>query len=221
MEKKIKRVLMALIGVTISGICVGIFNTAVLGADPFTVFVTGTGNLFRTQYGNIYPVVTGAFLILVFIVDKHYIGIATIFNLFGVGLVGQMTMNFLAYFFQDASLWVRIVLLFIGLVLLCFGSSLYFTADLGVSAYDAVALILSSKTPISFRYCRIGTDLVCVIIGLCFKSTIGIGTVLTAFFMGPVIQWFIEHVARPFLNGKGEFAEKQIQVEKVKKTQFE
>jgi len=34
MQKKFKRIWMALIGVAISGICVGIFNTAALGTDP-------------------------------------------------------------------------------------------------------------------------------------------------------------------------------------------
>ncbi|MGB8452392.1 MAG: hypothetical protein WCD89_08670 [Anaerocolumna sp.] len=202
MQKKIKRILMALIGVTISGVCVGIFNTVMLGADPFTVFVTGAGNLLGFKYGSIYPVVTGVLLIIVFIIDKHYIGIATIFNLFGVGLTGQLTMNLLVIIFHDEPLWARAIMLLFGLVLLCFGSSLYFTADLGVSAYDAMALILTRKTTVSFRFCRIGTDLICVIIGFIFHATIGIGTVLTAFFMGPVIQWFVDHVAIPFLNGK-------------------
>ncbi|WP_202621506.1 YczE/YyaS/YitT family protein [Anaerocolumna sedimenticola] len=202
MQKKMKRILMALIGVTISGICVGIFNTAVLGADPFTVFVTGIGNIFGLEYGSIYPMVTGICLVLVFFIDKHYIGIATIFNLFGVGFVGQITMDLLALIFHNEPLWVRVLLLLFGLILLCFGASLYFTADLGVSAYDAMALILSKKTPITFRICRISTDVICVIIGFIFKATIGIGTLLTAFFMGPVIQWFIEHVAVPMLNGK-------------------
>lgn len=58
-----KRVFMALIGVALCGICVGIFNTVLLGADPFTVFVTGIGNLFGTGYGDAYTVVTGVFFI--------------------------------------------------------------------------------------------------------------------------------------------------------------
>jgi uncharacterized membrane protein YczE len=33
----------------------------------------------------------------------------------------------------------------------------------------------------------------------------GIGTILTAFFMGPLITWFREHISDPFLeNGNGE-----------------
>ena len=202
MNRKVKRILMALIGVALGGFCVGIFNLALLGADPFTVFVTGIGNLFGLGYGSVYTAVTGAFLLLVFFIDRHYIGIATIFNLLGIGFIAEITMNLIAPLFEGGQLWIRLGMLLFGLVLLCFGSSLYFTADLGVSAYDAIALILSKKTPVPFRFCRIGTDLICVLIGFVCKATIGVGTVITAFFMGPIIQWFVEHVAQPILNGK-------------------
>ena len=204
MNRKVKRILMALIGVALGGFCVGIFNLALLGADPFTVFVTGIGNLFGLGYGSVYTAVTGAFLLLVFFIDRHYIGIATIFNLLGIGFIAEITMNLIAPLFEGGQLWIRLGMLLFGLVLLCFGSSLYFTADLGVSAYDAIALILSKKTPVPFRFCRIGTDLICVLIGFVCKATIGVGTVITAFFMGPIIQWFVEHVAQRILNGKKE-----------------
>ena len=43
----------------------------------------------------------------------------------------------------------------------------YFTADLGVSTYDAVALIISENWKVGpFKYCRIACDLACVVIGV-------------------------------------------------------
>lgn len=201
-KKKIRRIVMALIGVALSGVCVGIFNTALLGADPFTVFVTGIGKVFGKGYGSVYAIVTGVFLVMVFIIDKHYIGLATIFNLFGIGTIAEITMNLIAQFYHGGPIWMRVIMLLVGVIVLSFGSSLYFTADLGVSAYDAMALILSKKTPVSFRFCRIGTDLLCVIIGFSFQATIGIGTVITAFFMGPFIHWFNVKVAIPMLEGR-------------------
>ena len=89
------------------------------------------------------------------------------------------------------------------------------TADLGVSTYDAVAIVMSSKWKLGkFKYIRICTDLVCVVIGcvlfvlagnsLSMIPTIaGVGTIITAFFMGPLIEFFNVHIARPFLaSGK-------------------
>ena len=71
-----------------------------------------------------------------------------------------------------------------------------------MSAYDAVSLIASCKyKAAAFKYCRIFTDSVCVIVGFVCHVTIGVGTVITALFMGPVIQWFNTNVSEPFLYG--------------------
>ena len=85
---------------------------------------------------------------------------------------------------------------------MCFGSSLYFTGDLGVSTYDAVALILSEKKMVRFQYCRVGSDFICTILGYLLGATIGIGTVVTAFFMGPIIAVFNRNISIPLRYGK-------------------
>lgn len=87
-------------------------------------------------------------------------------------------------------------------VILCFASAMYFTADLGVSTYDAVALILEERKVGKFKYLRITTDCICVAIGFVLGAIVGVGTLITAFFMGPLIDFFNVHVARPFLYGK-------------------
>ena len=98
----------------------------------------------------------------------------------------------------------------LGVVIMCLASAFYFTADLGVSTYDAVSLIWSEKqNRIRFRLCRILCDLVCVLGGtlLCLaggvkvSGVVGVGTVITAFFMGPLIDFFNRKLARPFLYG--------------------
>ena len=108
----------------------------------------------------------------------------------------------------------RVVLLLLGTVIMCFASAFYFTADLGVSTYDAVSLVISQKqSKVRFKYCRILADLTCVALGtvLCKISgfswgevftVVGIGTIISAFFMGPLIDFFNVHVAEPFLDGK-------------------
>ena len=83
---------------------------------------------------------------------------------------------------------------------MCFASSLYITSNLGVSAYDAQALMLSDTGKIQFRFVRIGTDLVCVAAGFALGATVGVGTLVTAFFMGPLIDFFNRKIARPMLN---------------------
>jgi uncharacterized membrane protein YczE len=49
---------------------------------------------------------------------------------------------------------------------------------------------------------RIATDFICVLTGGLLGATVGIGTVLTAFCMGPIIQFFNENVSMPLRYGK-------------------
>jgi Predicted membrane protein len=202
MEHRKKRIIMAFVGVCLSGFSVGLFKMSLFGTDPFQCFVNGLSNMIPISFGTLYTIINLAMLILIFFLSRHYIGIATFINIFGTGYIVQYTTLFLGKYLSDANLLIRIVLLAVGIIIMCFASSLYYTADLGVSTYDAIALILADKKIAKFKYCRIGTDLICVLIGVALHAVVGIGTVVTAFFMGPLIEFFNIHFARPFLEGK-------------------
>jgi len=209
-----KRIGMSLFGVIICAISVGIFKIAALGVDPFQSFMAGLDALVPIQFGILYVIANAVLFIFMFIFDRHYIGIATFINLFLLGFITQFTYESLQKVIVDPSMPVRIACLVIGVVIICFGSAFYMTADLGVSTYDAVALIISNTWKKGkFKYVRIITDLVCVITGCALfiaaggsfskiPTIAGAGTIITAFFMGPLIEFFNEKVARPFLKGK-------------------
>ena len=207
-----KRTAMTLFGVIICAISVGIFKIAALGVDPFQSFMAGLDALIPIDFGTLYVITNAVLLLFALIFDRHYIGIATFINLFLLGYITQFTYAFLQTVIVDPSIPVRIACLVIGVVIICFGSAFYMTADLGVSTYDAVALIIiNTWKKGKFQYVRIITDIVCVILGcalfLMAGGTIGqiptiagIGTIITAFFMGPLIEFFNVHIARPILN---------------------
>ena len=202
-SQKWKRIAMSFFGVIVTGFCVGAFQKANLGADPFTCFVTGIGNLFHSTYSVFYLIITGLLLAGVFFVEKHYIGIATVINLLFTGMAADFMRGILDNLFPAPGIGARIVMMLAGILGTCFAASVYFTADLGVSAYDAWSLIAANKYKVAaFRLCRIASDIICVLTGLLCHVTIGAGTVITALFMGPVVQWFNTHVSEPFLYGQ-------------------
>lgn len=201
-SQKWKRIAMSFFGVIVTGFCIGAFQKANLGTDPFTCFVTGIANIFHSTYSTFYIIVTGALLVGVFFVEKHYIGIATVINLFFTGMAADFMRNILDNIFPAPGMAAQLVMMLLGIFGTCFAASVYFTADLGVSAYDAWSLIAANKYKLMpFRLCRIASDSVCVLTGLIFHVTIGVGTVITALFMGPVVQWFNTNVSEPFLYG--------------------
>ena len=203
MSEKKFRILMVFVGMTLTGICVGIFQFLVLGLDPFTSFVTAFVNIFGVRFSITYMAVICVMLIIVFLLQKKYIGITTFLNLFLIGIMADITRAIMEYLITSPSMTFRIILMIINVVALSFAASLYFTANLGVSAYDAIALMAANDYKITqFRFCRIATDLICVATGFTFGADIGVGTIITAFCMGPIIQFFNENFSEPLLNAK-------------------
>ncbi|MDD3279678.1 MAG: YitT family protein [Lachnospiraceae bacterium] len=206
MSEMKKRIIMTIVGVLTSGLCVGLFNFSVFGMDPFQVFAHGVcgKTVGLEHFGTFYMVLNLIMLIAIFFLDKKKIGLGTVINIFFLGYVVQFSSWVLDSWIPNPNLAVRIAALVIGLVVLCLGASLYFTADLGVSTYDAVALILNEKTNWKFRYCRIGSDLICTLIGFFLGAVVGVGTLVTAFFMGPIIEFFNKKISIPLRYGKKE-----------------
>jgi len=212
MSQKTRRILMSLFGVLICAVSVGIFKIAALGVDPFQSLMSGLDALIPIPFGTLYVIVNLVLLSFSLIVDRHNIGIATFINLFLLGYITEFTYEYLQTVIIDPSMLTRFICLTVGVVVICIGSALYMTADLGVSTYDAVAIVLSGKWKLGkFKYCRIATDLVCVIAGCVIfliaggsfrqiPTIAGIGTIITAFFMGPLIDFFNRKIAIPLLN---------------------
>ncbi len=203
---------MSLAGVFICAVSVGIFKIAALGVDPFQSLMSGLDSLIPIPFGTLYVLVNLVLLVFSLVVARRNIGIATFINLFLLGYITQFTYELLQLLLPAPSMLIRAFCLLVGIVIICFGSALYMTANLGVSTYDAVAVVLSGKWRLGpFKYVRICCDLVCVLLGVGFfllsggtlaqiPTIAGIGTVITAFFMGPLIQYFSDHVAKPLLE---------------------
>ena len=208
------RILMSLCGVIICAISVGIFKIAALGVDPFQSLMAGLDKMIPIDFGTLYVIVNVLLLSFSLIADRHYIGIATFINLFLLGYITDWTYSYLQTVIVEPNMIVRIICLIVGIVIICIGSALYMTADLGVSTYDAVALIIvNTWKKGKFQYVRIITDVICVIIGCvlfvlaggeikAIPTIAGVGTIITAFFMGPLIEFFNVKIARPLLKKK-------------------
>lgn len=196
---------MTIFGVLTTGFSVGIFNFSLFGMDPFQVFAHGIWTFFPIGFGTFYAIVNLIMLIAIFFIDRSKIGLGTVVNIFLLGYVVQFSSWLFIELFPEPFLYLRIAGLIIGIIIISFGSALYFTGDMGVSTYDAIALVMSEKKIAKFQYCRIGTDLLCTITGFLLGATIGVGTLVTALFMGPIIAFFNKTVAEPFRYGR-EFA---------------
>ena len=198
-----RRLLMTLVGIVICAISGGIMKRAGFGGDPFQMFTNGLDNVLPLDFGTIHVIISGILLAVILKLDRHYIGVATVINLFLTGYIVDLTYRGLGILFPAPGTALRIAMLVISLVMMCFSASLYFTSDMGVSPYDFVALYIAKiQKKVPFRFVRISTDAICVLSGLIMGSIPGVGTLITACFMGPLISFFDRTVSEPMRYGK-------------------
>ena len=75
-----------------------------------------------------------------------------------------------------------------GVLLIGLGSGLYLAADLGPGPRDGLMTGLHHRFGWSIRRARTAVELTVLVIGFLLGGTIGLGTILFAFGIGPVVQ---------------------------------
>ena len=203
-----RRIIMAAVGILLTGVSIGFFKRSLFGVDPYQCFVNGLDNIITLRFSTVYLLANVVQLIVVFFMNRHYIGISTLMNLFLLGYVVEFSEATLERMFGDLGLGMRIVFLVIGIVVTCIAAALYYSADLGVSTYDAIPLHIASLEPrlfghvLPFRVVRIISDVICTAVGVALGARAGLGTVVTALFMGPLIAFFRRTISDPMVQQK-------------------
>lgn len=131
----------------------------------------------------------------------------------------QLIIAFLFGFFMDATLFLvqilpapnsillRILFLIVSLFIVGVGLLLYFNAKLPLMPYDALTYVISDKFQLQFTKAKISSDLlnvgvaatVCLVFIQSFGS-IGIGTLIAAYFIGKILGWMMKRWKEPLLK---------------------
>ena len=196
-----KRVIASLLGNLLVAVGIALFKQSVLGNDPYTGMNMALAELFGIRFPLLQLGVNLIFFTIQLIWGRHLIGFGTIINALLIGsLVDFFYRLSVSWFGLPTVFAVKLLIMAIGMVICSFGLSLYQTADLGVSPYDAASLILDRKLPhIPYFWCRIFTDALCALVCWLSGGIIGIGTLVTAFGFGPVIDLF-NRIVKPLIK---------------------
>lgn len=222
----VKRTVLSFLSIIVMGFGISLFSVSGFGVDPFTSMNMNVASTIGLGFGTYQLIVNTVILLYVIIVaHRGLVGVGTVFNMVGCGYTCEFFENIFKPLVQDNyTLAVRVPLLILGIIILCFACSLFFTANVGVGPYDALGFMLSRGIKLEHKWVRVITDVTVVLIGLVvsgglnavFKGefnqvrNIGIGTIITAFCMGPLINWFNKHVSAKIFNVDYEKISKDV-----------
>ena len=201
-----KRMAIMFMSILLMGFAVSVFSYSGMGVDPFTALNMSISAKLGISFGFLQMCVNGVVLVLVALTANRLINVGTIVNMVGVGYVCEFFTSIYNQFLpQENPFAVRLVLMALGVFLLSLSASLYFNCNVGVSPYDALGFVMEEKTKLKYRWCRVVTDLICTGVEFLLGGPIGIGTVVTAFFMGPVISFCDNSISKKVLQAKYNF----------------
>lgn len=195
------KTLMSFIGVAILSLGTTFLRGGNVGLDPFTAVNTGISNHLGIGLGVYQLSVNLVIFIFIFLLDRKQIGIGTILNMVLVGFEIQwFTVLYHQLFGYRTTFLIVAADTLIGLILFTLGASLYMAPDLGAAPYDAIAPIITQRTKLSYRTARITQDVLFMIAAIIASGPVGFGTIIVAFFTGPLISWWNSRVSDPLVN---------------------
>lgn len=187
-----KRLLIMIIGNVFLGMGISIFKLSGMGNDPFSGMAMALAESVGITYANFLILLNLVLFVIEFMTGRKFIGVGTFVNAILLGYIATFFHNnWLSLFGEPQLLWQRVVIVAIGVVVCSFGVSLYQTSKVGVAPYDSLSLIMRENFPkISYFWHRMFTDALCALICFLAGGIVGLGTLVSALGLGPIIHFF-------------------------------
>ena len=115
---------------------------------------------------------------------KQKPGLGTIFNIIIISVMIDVTLNF---FDAPSSLLFKYVLTIFSVILVGLGSGIYLVANLGPGPRDGLMTGLTKITNMPIALVRACLEISVVIVGWYLGGTVGVGTLIFAFGIGPCV----------------------------------
>jgi len=170
-------------GLTIFGLGEGLLILSTTGNSPWSVLAEGISLNSSLSIGAATFFVSVGVLFLWFFL-KQKPGLGTIFNIIVIAAMIDFTLN---YFQPPSSLFIKYLLAVLAVILVGLGSGIYLVANLGPGPRDGLMTGLTKTTNLPIALVRAFLEITVVIIGWYLGGTVGVGTLIFAFGIGPCV----------------------------------
>lgn len=186
-------------GLVLCGTGLALMVLGDLGLGPWEVLHQGISERTGVPIGTV-GIVVGFVVLVAWVPLRQRPGVGTLCNVVIIGLVVDAV---LAVVPAPSATALRWACMLGGVVLFGLGSGLYIGAGLGPGPRDGLMTAISRRGH-SLRLVRTLIELSALIAGWALGGTVGVGTVVFAFGIGPLVQLFLGRLTIPTLTAPGE-----------------
>ena len=181
------------------GTGIALMADADLGLGPWDVLHQGLALRTGLSLG-VLNIAVGALVLLLWVPLRQRPGLGTVLNVVVIGLVVDLTLALLP---EPEPLALRTAAMLAGVVLMGVGSGLYIGAGLGPGPRDGLMTGVAARGH-SVRSVRTGLEVTVLVLGWALGGTVGVGTVVLALAIGPLVQASLEWLGLPAPTSAGE-----------------
>ena len=179
-----RRLVQLYLGLALYGASMALFLRSELGNMPWDVLHQGIARFVPVSFGTI-TIATGVLVLLGWIPLRQKPGLGTVSNVLVIGIVVDVALRALA---TPTHLAVRIAFLAGGVVLNAVATAAYIGARFGPGPRDGLMTGVVAKFGWPTRRVRTVIEVAVVAVGFALGGTLGIGTVVYALAVGPLVH---------------------------------
>ena len=185
-----ERVVRLLVGLWLYGLAIALMIEGAVGASPWDVFHLGVSRHVPVSFGTV-MIVTAVAVLLAWIPLRQMPGLGTLANTLLLGPFADLNLALLA---TPEGLPLRWAYLLAGVVLCAIATAMYIGAQLGPGPRDGLMTGLARRTGWSIRTIRTLIEVTVLIVGVLLGGVVGVGTLVFAFGVGPLTQFFLRYL---------------------------
>ncbi len=170
-------------GLTLFGLGEGLLIVSFTGASPWSVLAQGISLNVNLSIGTITLLISIAVLIL-WIPLSQKPGMGTIFNALIIAFMIDLCIKFVP---TPSDYFNQLILAVISVLMVGIGGGIYLVSNLGAGPRDGLMIGLQKVTNLPVAAVRAFLEISVVSIGWYLGGTVGVGTLLFAFGIGPCV----------------------------------
>jgi uncharacterized membrane protein YczE len=193
-KPKISTFFFLCLGLTLFGLGEGLLIVSASGASPWSVLAQGISLNIDFSVGTITLFISIGVL-LFWIPLNQKLGIGTILNALIIALMIDICIKFVS---TPENYISQLILAIISVLTVGLGGGIYLIANLGAGPRDGLMVGLQKKTNLPMAAVRAFLEIAVVSIGWYLGGTVGVGTLLFAFGIGPAVALGLFIVGKTF-----------------------
>jgi uncharacterized membrane protein YczE len=179
-----RRITQLMVGLLLYGLSMAMLIRGGLGLDPWDVFHFGVADRLPVSFGTV-VILTGLGVLLLWVPLRQAPGLGTVANAVVIGLATDAA---LAVLDAPEAMAGRVGLMLGGVLLNGLATALYIGSQLGPGPRDGLMTGLVRRSGWSIRAVRTTIEVTVVAVGWALGGVVGVGTVLYALAIGPLVQ---------------------------------